>query len=327
MSRLADETILELRHVSKRFRVGSDRELVARTFWAVRDVSLSIRAGETFGIVGESGCGKSTLARLIMGLEKPTSGEILFHGRRLDTLSEGKRRPERPLYQMVFQDSGSSLNPRKRVADILGEPMRYHHTVPRERTAERIRELLALTGLPEDAAERYPHEFSGGQRQRICIARALSLNPELLILDEPVSALDVSVQAQILNLLRSLQERLGLSCVFIGHGLGAVHYVSHRIAVMYMGSVVEYGESDELFDHPAHPYTKALLDASPVADDTLRDRERTMLRGEIGEAETGCVLRDRCPWAAEGCADIRPVPAELPGRPGHFSACAAALDK
>ena len=297
------EPVLELRNVSRRYRVSGEKSLFGKTFDAVRDVSLKVMPGETFGIVGESGCGKTTLARMIMCLERPSSGEIWLHGRRIDNLSESARRALRPRFQMVFQDSGSSLNPRKRVEDILREPMLYHHVGDAKQVDGRVDALMDMVGLPLEMKKRYPHEFSGGQRQRVCIARALSLNPDVLVLDEPVSALDVSVQAQILNLLRDLQEKMGLTYVFIGHGLGAVHYMSHQIAVMYMGRVVETGPSDTLFNRPAHPYTKALLDAAPTADDTLRNRKRVELSGEIEEAdgEASCPLLPRCPFSRENC--------------------------
>ena len=327
MSGTAHDIVLETKKLSKCFAVGSDRGSgIKPCFLAVSDVSIQIRRGETFGIVGESGSGKSTLARLIMGLIPPSSGEIWFEGQRVDNLSEAKRRPIRPKCQMVFQDSGSSLNPRKRVSDILTEPMRFHRVAEGKALDRRVDELLNMVGLHESAKDRFPHEFSGGQRQRICIARALSLNPDLIVLDEPVSALDVSVQAQILNLLRDLQQQLGLTYVFIAHGLGSVHYVSHRIAVMYTGSVVEYGDSDELFDLPAHPYTRALLDAAPVADYDLRGRERMLLRGEVESIpQTGCVLQDRCPYVTDSCRVITPALAPLPGYPGRFAACDRAL--
>lgn len=309
----------EVRDLTKIFREGPDSTR------AVNGVSLTVRPGETFGIVGESGCGKSTLAKLIMGLEKPTSGEVWLNGVRTDNMKERARRAVRPQCQMVFQDSGSSLNPRRRVDGIIGDPMRAHHILPEKDIPGRVAELLALTGLPKDAALRYPHEFSGGQRQRICIARALALDPKLVILDEPVSALDVSVQAQILNLLRDLQEKLGLTYIFIGHGLGAVRYISTRIAVMYLGRVVELGPSDALFDRPLHPYTRALLDAAPVADWSLRGRPRVALNGEAGSdiPEGGCPFRGRCPCALPACAEKEPVLA--PGGEGRLTACDRAL--
>ena len=319
------EPVFEMRSVIKRYRVSGENSLFAKTFDAVRDVSLPVLPGETFGIVGESGCGKSTLARLLMCLEKPDHGEIYFQGRRVDSLPERERRLLRPRFQMVFQDSGSSLNPRKQVQDILREPMRYHRIGDDSQVNDRVDALMDMVGLPAGMKTRYPHEFSGGQRQRVCIARALSLNPDVLVLDEPVSALDVSVQAQILNLLRDLQQKMRLTYVFIGHGLGAVHYMSHRIAVMYMGRVVEMGPSDTLFDRPAHPYTRALLDAAPVADDTLRDRPRVQLTGEIGAAapEGGCPLLPRCPYADGGCHQAGLTLRETDGRQ---TACARMLE-
>ena len=317
---MADTPILELRGLRKSFRApGSVLHL--KQFPAVQNVSLTVRQGETLGIVGESGCGKTTVARLIMGLETPTAGEIWFKGQRIDNLPESKRRPLRPSFQMVFQDSGSSLNPRKRVMDILAEPMLYHGVVDRAQAEARVEALLRQVGLPSELKSRYPHEFSGGQRQRICIARALSLNPDLVVLDEPVSALDVSVQAQILNLLRDLQAELGLTYIFIGHGLGAVRYISHRMAVMYMGRVVEAGDADTIFDHPAHPYTRALLDAAPVADYALRGRPRMTLSGEVGQEapRRGCAFRGRCPFATDDCACADVTLRALSNE--HWSAC------
>ena len=322
---MPENIVLETRHLSKSYRISGENSLFAKTFRAVSDVSVAVRQGETFGIVGESGCGKSTMARLMMCLEKPDAGEVYLQGKRIDDLPESERRRLRPRFQMVFQDSGSSLNPRKRVQDILREPMLYHHVGDEKQVDARVEELLDMVGLPVEMKRRYPHEFSGGQRQRICIARALSLNPDVIVLDEPVSALDVSVQAQILNLLRDLQQSLHLTYVFIGHGLGAVHYISHQIAVMYMGRVVEMGSSDTLFDHPAHPYTKALLDAAPVADDTLRSRERTVMAEEIGDqpADTGCPLLPRCPYADEGCRNRGLTLFETAGR---LTACDRMLE-
>ena len=320
--------IAEVRNLCKDYRVSGENSLTAKTFSAVKDVSFSVYPGETFGIVGESGCGKSTVARLLMCLEKPTSGEVYFQGRRTDNLPEARRRKIRPRFQMVFQDSGSSLNPRKRVEDILREPMEYHMTGDKKWMDDRVEELLSLVGLPAEMKNRYPHEFSGGQRQRICIAKALSLNPDLVVLDEPVSALDVSVQAQILNLLRDLQEKLKLTYIFIGHGLGAVHYISTRIAVMYMGRTVETGASDELFDHPAHPYTKALLDAAPSADYALRGRSRVSLQGEMDDhsLEGACPLYPRCPYRTEDCLRFSGKMSGVPGREDHLSVCLRAWE-
>ena len=320
---MPDTPILELRGLSKSFRLP-DGVFHHKLFPAVQDVNLTLREGETFGIVGESGCGKTTVARLIMGLEKPTAGEIWFKGQRIHHLPEEQLRPLRPQFQMVFQDSGSSLNPRKRILDILAEPMLHHRVVDRAQVESRVDALLQQVGLPAELKGRYPHEFSGGQRQRVCIARALSLKPDLLVLDEPVSALDVSVQAQILNLLKDLQVELGLTYIFIGHGLGAVRYISNRIAVMYMGRVVEIGDADALFERPAHPYTRALLDAAPVADYAMRGRWRVTVAGEVGQdaPSGGCSFRGRCPFTTPACeqADMA-----LRGvADGHLSACAAA---
>lgn len=314
--------IMEVRNLKKHYRV-SGKGFSHTITRAVDGVDLVLRAGETFGIVGESGCGKSTVAKLMMGLENPTEGEVYFRGERIDSLLEEKKRVIRPKFQMVFQDSGSSLNPRKRVLDILAEPMLYHGIAERQDVQARVEELLRQVGLPAEAKNRYPHEFSGGQRQRICIAKALSLNPELIILDEPVSALDVSVQAQILNLLKDLQDEMKLTYLFIGHGLGAVHYISHRIAVMYMGKIVETGEADELFSRPAHPYTQALLDAAPIADYSARNRKRIALRGEAGGSmvQGGCPFMDRCRQAREACAQADCALESVRGNGEHLSAC------
>ena len=313
---------MEVKGLKKHYR-ASGKGFSHTVTRAVDGVDFALRPGETFGVVGESGCGKSTIAKLMMGLEKPTAGEVYFRGERIDDLPENKKREMRPRFQMVFQDSGSSLNPRKRVMDILAEPMLYHGVAGKKDVQARVEALLEQVGLSKEAKNRYPHEFSGGQRQRICIAKALSLDPELIILDEPVSALDVSVQAQILNLLKDLQEKLGLTYLFIGHGLGAVHYISHRIAVMYMGKIVETGEADEVFEHPAHPYTQALLDAAPIADFDLRDRARIELRGEAGGAVPagGCPFRERCPRANAACAQAECRLAPVGGSEEHQSAC------
>ena len=266
-------------------------------------------------MVGESGCGKSTLGRQIVGLEQPTGGRILYKGRDLSHMRKPELKAIRTQLQMVFQDSYSSLNPRKHIFEILAEPMLYHGLADRNNIHQKVEYLLDLVGLAKNALGRYPHEFSGGQRQRIGIAKALSLNPSLLVCDEPVSALDVSIQAQILNLLKNLQKELDLTSIFIGHGLGAVNYVSDRIAVMYLGQIVELADSRELFDHPLHPYSKALFDAVPLADPRTRKR----LGGGVieGEAEIlpgpgeGCPFYPRCPRRSRECSaakmELRPA--------------------
>ena len=268
--------LLRAEGLEKQYRAGggpfSGRKGSVR---AVDSISFSLMRGETLGLVGESGCGKSTLGRLLTGLERPDAGSVWYNGENLTAMGRRERQGVRTKIQMVFQDSYSSLNPRKRIFDILTEPMIYHGLADK-RTAQREAEkLMDMVGLPSGALGRYPRQFSGGQRQRIGIARALSLGPELLICDEPVSALDVSIQAQILNLLKDLQKELGLTCIFIGHGLGAVDYVSHRIAVMYLGKIVEIGDSREIFDHPVHPYTRALLAALPMPDPRMRGKRRS----------------------------------------------------
>lgn len=291
---------------------------------AVDQIDLNIYKGETLGLVGESGCGKSTIGRQIAALEKPTQGEILYDGRRIDTMAAKEMKKIRTQIQMVFQDPFSSLNPRKRIYDILSAPMRYHGICTKAGAKAQIDRLLDLVGLPKSSKERYPHEFSGGQRQRIGIARALSLNPRLIICDEPVSALDVSIQAQILNLLKSLQAELNLTYLFIGHGLDAVHYVSSRIAVMYLGKIVEVAESKEVFTDPIHPYTKALCNAAPIPDPEERGRERIILEGEIPSAAAippGCRFHPRCSFAVEACKRAEPVLEPVKGNSAHLAAC------
>lgn len=292
---------------------------------AVDGVSFELYRGETLGLVGESGCGKSTLGRQIVGLERPTSGRVLYEGMDLASMKPAQMRPVRTKLQMVFQDSYSSLNPRKHIYEILSEPMIYHGLASRDTARREVERLLDMVGLPRFAMGRYPHEFSGGQRQRIGIAKALSLNPRMLVCDEPVSALDVSIQAQILNLLRELQKELYLTCIFIGHGLGAVNYVSHRIAVMYLGRIVELAENRELFENPVHPYSKALFDAVPVADPrAVRKRKTGALKGEAqlpDEHSQGCPFYSRCPYRKERClhGDVELKPVEPGSR--HLAAC------
>ena len=301
---------------------------------AVDGVSFSIMKGQTLGLVGESGCGKSTIGRQLVGLENPTEGRIYYNGCDLADLQKNKKemRRVRTALQMVFQDPYSSLNPRKHIYEILAQPMLYHRISGKDTVERDILKILDMVGLPKTVLGRYPHEFSGGQRQRIGIAKALSLNPEFIVCDEPVSALDVSIQAQILNLLKELQKELGLTLLFVGHGLGAVNYVSDRIAVMYMGKIVEYGEAKEVFNHPVHPYTRALLDAVPIPDPKEKGKEHRLLQGEIGSSmnpPAGCRFHTRCPYAAKQCGLQEPEMQEvmIRERHGHYASCPRIMDK
>jgi peptide/nickel transport system ATP-binding protein len=304
--------LLEAIDLVKHYRVGNNLlRRLNKTVYAVDDVSFAVWPGETLGLVGESGCGKSTLGRCLVRLYPVTSGQIRFDGTDIATLRPAQLRPYRLRMQMVFQDPAASLNPRRRIGEILAEPLLVHKRCNRSEAAERVGELLHLVGLLPDSADRFPHEFSGGQRQRVGIARALALQPQLVVADEPVSALDVSVQAQIVNLFLELQERLGLTYVFIAHDLSVVRQVSTRTAVMYLGSVVEIGPTDAVLRRPAHPYTQALISAVPVPDPTrATQRARIILTGDVPspiDPPPGCCFHPRCRYATDRCRSERPV--------------------
>jgi oligopeptide transport system ATP-binding protein len=319
----ADEhSLVAVRELKKYFAVGGGL-LSSRggTVKAVDGVSFEIRRGETFGLVGESGCGKSTLGRCILRLLEPSSGEIWFDGKDFMSLSSRELRRARREMQIIFQDPYSSLNPRMTVGQIVGEPLVVHGAGNRLQRRDRVIELLETVGLSSDQVTRYPHEFSGGQRQRIGIARALALNPKFIVCDEPVSALDVSVQAQVVNLLQDLQQSLGLTYLFISHGLAVVEHISSRVGIMYLGKLVEVASSEEIFGNAQHPYTRALLSSIPVPDPETA-RERVHLRGEIPTAmnpPSGCRFRTRCPIAEPRCAEREPPLVEI--GPQHRVAC------
>ncbi len=309
--------LVVVRNLFKHFPIEDSDEVVR----AVDDISFSIRTGETLGLVGESGCGKTTVGRCVLRLHEPTSGEVLFEGTNITHLGWSAMQEMRREMQIIFQDPYASLNPRHNILSIVSEPLKIHKIGSKQEQKDRVADLLSKVGLDPKYMYRYPHEFSGGQRQRIGIARALALNPKLIVCDEPVSALDVSVQAQVVNLLQDLQAEFGLTYLFISHGLAVVEHISNRVAVMYLGKIVEIADAADLYEDPLHPYTKALLSAIPVPDPLLK-RERIVLKGDVPtpiDPPSGCRFRTRCPIAIEECSRIVPELREY--KPGHLAAC------
>lgn len=319
------EVLLKVENLVKHFPIkkGVVFQRTVGAVHAVDDVSFDIFRGETLGLVGESGCGKSTTGRTILQLHRPTSGKVLFEGVDLAKLKGETLRKKRRDIQMIFQDPYASLNPRMTIGKIIGEPMEIHRTYSGAARERRVQELLALVGLNPAFVNRYPHEFSGGQRQRIGVARALALEPKLIVCDEPISALDVSIQAQVVNLLEDLQKELDLTYLFIAHDLSMVRHISDRIAVMYLGIIVELADRNELYKNPVHPYSQALLSAVPYPDPFIEEtRERIILEGDVPSPinpPSGCRFRTRCPYAEDICARERPALSEV--APGHFCAC------
>lgn len=317
-----EDAILEVRHLRKCFPLKKSLTgKVLSELIAVDDVSFKLRPGETLGIVGESGCGKTTMGRAVLKLHQPTSGQIIFEGRDITAFKSAQMREIRKKMQIIFQDPYSSLPPRSTVGGILSEPVQVHNIVPKSEVKDYVLDLMEKCGLRDYYYERYPHEFSGGQRQRICIARALSVNPSLVVCDEPVSALDVSIQAQIINLLKKLQEEMNLTYIFISHDLSVVKFISDKIGVMYLGSMVEFGTKKDIFDNPLHPYTKALFSAIPYPDPDVK-MNRIVLNGDIpspANPPKGCRFHTRCPYAKEVCKHVTPDYKEYGS--GHFAAC------
>lgn len=326
-----DSGFIQVKDLVKYFPVYSTGVLTKKQVGqvhAVDHVTFNINKQETFALVGESGCGKTTTARLILNLIEPTSGEVIIDGENIfekfRLADKQEKLKLRRKMQMVFQNPYSSLDPRMTISDIISEPFAIHGHVVKEKRCERVYELLELVGLEEYHAERYPHEFSGGQRQRICIARALAVEPEIIVADEPVSSLDVSIRAQILNLLDKLQKTMGLTYLYISHDLSSVRQISHRVGVMYLGEIVELADTDELFDNPMHPYTQALIEAVPIPDPKVKDI-KARLRGEVPSPITppsGCRFNPRCPRAKAACTEKRPELTEV--KKGHLLACVQA---
>ncbi|WP_243398470.1 oligopeptide/dipeptide ABC transporter ATP-binding protein [Deinococcus koreensis] len=316
------DTLLDVQHLEKYFPIrGGLLSRIVANVKAVNDISFTVNRGEVVGLVGESGSGKTTAGRAILRLIEPTGGQVIFNGTDITKLSKGQMRDYRREMQIIFQDPFASLNPRMTVSDIIGEAMQIHNLHPGKGRIDRIAELLQRVGLRPEHMRRYPHEFSGGQRQRIGIARALAVDPTFIVADEPVSALDVSIQAQVVNLMQDLQEELGLTVLFIAHDLHVVEYICDRMIVMYLGRIMEIAPSNELNNNPKHPYTEALLSAAPVPDPTIK-RQRIILEGDIPSPinpPSGCVFRTRCRYAIAECANVVPELREV--SPGHFKAC------
>ncbi|EJO5349101.1 ATP-binding cassette domain-containing protein [Clostridium botulinum] len=315
---MSDENLIEVKNLKKYFKVGKNDILKA-----VDGITFNIKKGKTLGLVGESGCGKTTCGRTILGLYEATDGEVIFEGENIYKLSKKDKRKFTRKAQVIFQDPYASLNPKMTVADIIGEGIDIHNIYVGKERLYKIYELLSLVGLNKEHAFRFPHEFSGGQRQRIGIARALAVEPKFIVCDEPISALDVSIQAQVVNLLIDLQNKLELTYLFIAHDLSMIRHISDRVGVMYLGNIVELASSQELYEKPLHPYTKALLSAIPVPDPKIaKQRERIMLRGEVASPinpKTGCKFRERCKYANEICKKEQPELKEV--KKDHFVAC------
>lgn len=315
--------LLTVERLTKRFPIYSGvLQRISGHVNAVDGVSFNLHEGETLGLVGESGCGKSTVGKTLLKLYEPSDGRILVNGQDVTGFSPRQMRPVRRDMQMVFQDPYSSLNPRLRAGDIVGEPLAIHALVPRCQRRDKIAEMFERVGLRPDQMERFPHEFSGGQRQRLSIARALAVGPKLIIADESVSALDVSIQAAVINLMVRLQQEMGLSFLFISHDISVIEHISHRVAVMYLGRIVEIGDRKRVFATPQHPYTEALLSAVPVPDPATRRKKRVLLRGEVPSPispPAGCHFHSRCPFAEARCKVDSPVLREV--KPGHWAAC------
>lgn len=311
------DVLIDIQQLEKQFKIGK------KQLTAIKSLNLQIFRGETLGLVGESGCGKSTVGRTLLRLYEPTSGKVLFDHTDLQTLSRQEMKQMRRRMQIVFQDPYASLNPRMTVQDIVGEPLDIHRLAKGKARKRRIEELLKLVGLNTNHMSRFPHEFSGGQRQRIGIARALAVEPDFIICDEPISALDVSIQAQVVNLLKKLQDQMNLTYLFIAHDLSMIKYISDRVAVMYLGQLMELAPSEELYKNPLHPYTQALLSAIPIPDPKLeRQRNRIVLKGEVPnplDPPDGCPFSSRCPLAIEKCRQVPPLWREV--KTGHFAAC------